>query len=147
MALVPPYWLQKNPRRGTAPTLDLLPPKCDFLHHRAGDLDQIITFYPMLPDGSMAPDPEVIDGDVAEMGFWREDAGGELVLIDELTSDNGRLIVGAGMVRVMTPLETLETYPDETFYSLVLTDAIPNRRVKLAGKLQLIDRLRTVPRG
>jgi hypothetical protein len=143
MALTPPYWLQQRPNRGDAPTLDLLPPKLDILHHSGADLDKIVTFYPMLPDGSMDETPEDIDGDYAEMGIWQELPAGALDLVDTLTSDNGRLIVGAGTVRMITTQAQLAAYPAETYFSLALTDAIPRQRVKLAGKLLLVDRLWT----
>lgn len=146
MALTPPYWLQPNPNRGTAPRASDLPPKLDFEFFSSDNFDRIFTIYQENEDGTMSDEVEDIDGYTAEMGVWSGGDDGALNQIDTLTVGNGRLIIGSGTVRVMTSPGEMAAYPSEVFYALALTDEIPNTKTRIAGKLFLLDRLRTKER-
>lgn len=141
MALPAPYWLQPNPNRGAAPTLDALPPKLDLLLGSFEDIDYTFEF--LL---SEAPDVyEPTDDNTVQVSVWSGGDSGSLTLIDTLTEADGRVIVGAGTVRIIVAAAQHQAWGAvELFYNLGWTDTIARLRQKLGGKLIFVDRLRTV---
>lgn len=148
MALPPPYWLQTNPNRGAAPTAIRLPPKLDYEYSSQEDFDEELELL-------SADDPtdvyEEAAGSSAEMALWREDGAGNLIEVDTL-AEGPRLIFTRGggpdptTIRIILDVASREDYADvaELYYVIGVTDAIPRLRLKAAGQIRFIDRLRTV---
>lgn len=147
MALPTPYWLQKNPNRGNAPTAGRLPPKLDYEYASQEDFDETIE---LLTSDEPADFYEEAAGSTAAVTIWRENDVGELIVVDTLT-EGPRLVFTRGggadptTVRIIIDVASRAAYADEAelYYVLGITDAIPRLRVKLAGKILFLDRLRT----